>query len=390
MIKFFILSLLCFAAGLLIQQPDTFATIEVFHYRIYASLFTWAGCFFLLIFACKFLLLPFTCLQFFSKKYQQHKEVKKKSFIETIFQALINQNVENFEKLSNQAKKLFKPEEPLYWEIQTLLFPNKENYQQLTMFSQTVMGGIRGLFTYADSEGDFEQMHQLLKSLSPKQLATPWAQQALFQMAVQEKDWEEAFKNLKNLKPLLTKEEYYARQAVLLLLLGKTKEAYKADELQPAVAIAWAKENPKKALKILQPVWALNPNREVYQTLKKLNGELSEKDQIKQIKSLISANKHHRLSLLALADIYLSCKQPLKAKNQLDEFLSTHPFTRQVAQMMARVEREAWNHEEQAKAWEDKGNQIEEDDVWTCSECGNKFATWSGCCPSCHTFNSLK
>ncbi len=390
MIKLLILILCLTAMGLGIQQSDTFATVEITHYRFYASVFTWLACFFLGIFLFRLLLSPFKIVFGFNRKMKQKKEDKRKSFIETVFQALINQNVENFERLSNESKKFFTTEDPLYWEIQTLLFPTKENYQMLTTFPQTVLGGIRGLFRYADSEGDYQKMYQLLNSLSPQQLKTTWAKQALFQMAVQENDWEKALTKLKELKSVLNQKDYQSNQAGLLLLMGKIKEAYKLDSEHPAIAIAWAKANPKKALRILQKAWTVVPNWEIYLTLKKINEALKPKQQIHQIKDLVHNNAHHALSLLAMADIYLTHQEPVKAKVPLDEYLQSRSLTQTVAKMMAKIERDAWHHEEQAKEWEVKANQIEEENIWTCEECGAKFPSWHGCCPACHTFNSLR
>lgn len=390
MIKLILGILIFTTLGLTIQQSDTFVSVDFAGYHIYASLFTWIATLLAFIFCIKILLFPFRFFSFFNKKYQHHQEIKRRSFIEVVLQALINQNVENFERLSKEAKKLFKEDDPLYWEIQALLFPTKENYQNLTRFSQTIMGGIRGLFRYADSEGDYEKMHQLIAGLSPKQLKTPWALQALFQMAVQENDWDDALNNLKNLKPILSKLEYNFRRACLLFLTGKTKEAYYLDENQPAIAIAWAKENPKKAIKILRPVWNNFQNWEIYLTLKKMNEALPAKQQQKQIKELIADTKHSPLSLLAMADIYLTTQAPLNAKEELDEYLKSHTLTHQVAQMMAKVERDAWHHEEQAKEWEEKGNNLQTENAWTCTSCGYKSAEWHGCCPACHTFNSLR
>ena len=66
-------------------------------------------------------------------------------------------------------------------------------------FPQTTLGGIRGLFRAADTDGDLQQMRILLDGLPEKKKKTPWALQANFQLACQENNWEEALMYLKKM-----------------------------------------------------------------------------------------------------------------------------------------------------------------------------------------------
>lgn len=391
MIKLFILSTSLFILGYYITNSDTMITIVMDNYRLYGSIFTFIGCIFAVLWVWHLLFLPLRLLGIFRTRRKKIIEQKRHDVLLTVLLALTNQEVENFPDLLKKSEKLFGQESYIYWMIRCLLLPDEDSYHQLVKFPQTTLGGIRGLFRSADTEGDLQQMRLLLDGLPEKKKKSPWALQANFQLALQENNFEEALGYLKKMKSILTTEDFKHRYACCLYLCDDVKDAYKTDPFNPAIVIAFAKLNPKKSAQAFQKLWTKFPSWPAYEAYKDLTATLENKKRQALIKDLVASNPHHRLSLLALADIYLTTLEPIQAKKYLDEYLQSYSLTKQVALMQARVERDAWNHEEEARNWEDKATETEEDDTaWRCETCDYKSPTWHGLCPVCHTFNSLK
>ena len=391
MIKLFLLSAILFFLGFQITNSDTMMELQFENYRLYGSIFTFAGLIFAVLWCWHLLFLPFRLFGFLKKRHLKIKEQKRHDLILTVLLTLANQEMEAVPELLEKAEKLFGQESYIYWTIRCLLLPDEDSYHQLMQFPQTTLGGIRGLFRTANNDGDLQQMRLLLDGLPDKKKKTPWALQANFQLSCQENNWEEALVYLKKMKPILSTEDYNRRRATCLFLCDDVKSAYKTDPLNPAIAIAYAKQNPQKAGKIFQKIWQKNPCWPVYEAYKELLVSLDGKKRFSAIKNLVSENPYERLSLLALADMSLNNQEPIQAKKYLDEFLQSYALTKQVALMQARVERDAWNHEDKAREWEDKAVETEEDETaWACETCGYKSPSWHGLCPMCHTFNGLK
>lgn len=391
MIIKFIIAIICFGLGYFIKTPETMIGIDFFNYRIYGSIFNIIGLFFTLLCLWNLLFLPFRLIASIRKKRSIIIEQKKHDLLLNVLLALNNQDIENYADLLKKAEKFYKTDDYIYWMIRCLLIPDEESFIQMTKFPQTTMGGIRGLFHIANTDGDLQQMRTLLDGMPEKKKKSPWALQAYFQLCVQENDWENALKYLKDMKRILSKEDYDKRRACCLFLNGDVKEAYNLDPTNPEIVINYAKNNVKKAGKIFKRLWEKSPCWPVYEAYKDYLASSDTKTKQRAIKDLVSANLHERLSLLALADIYLNTQNPTEAKKYLDEYLQTYSLTKQVALMQARIERDAWNHEDQAREWEAKAPETEEDEVtWHCETCDYKSPTWHAVCPVCHTFNSFK
>lgn len=391
MIKFFIFSVISFFLGFVVDTPETMLTVEIENYRIYGSVFTFLGLILFVLFLWRLLISPIRLYKRLRNRHKKIIELKKHDLSLNVLLALTNQEIESFEDLLKKSEKLYGKENYIYWLIRCLLLPDEESYQQMMQFPQTTMGGIRGLFHVANHDGDLQQMRILLDGIPEKKKRTPWALQAYFQLAVQENDWENALKYLKDMKRILPKDEYNKRRACCLLLNGDIKAAYNLDPKNPSIVIAYARDNVKKAGKIFKKLWAKEPCWPVYEVYKEFLADQDAKVQQRAIKDLTSVNSHARLSLLALADIYIKTQDPVQAKKYLDEYLQNYSLTKQVALMQARVERDAWNHEEQAREWEAKAPETEEDETqWYCETCDYKSPTWHAVCPVCHMFNSFK
>ena len=221
MIKFLIFSGISFFLGFAIQNPETMLTLNVSHYRLYGSVFTFLGVILFVLFLWRLLISPIYIFKRLHNRRKKIIEQKKHDLSLNVLLALTNQEVENFEYLLNRSEKLYGKESYLYWMIRCLLIPDEESYHQMMQFPQTTMGGIRGLFHVANQGGDLQQMRALLDSMPENKKKSPWALQAYFQLCVQENDWENALQYLKDMKRILSKEEYNKRRACCLMQPGR-------------------------------------------------------------------------------------------------------------------------------------------------------------------------
>jgi hypothetical protein len=183
MIKLFLLSVVLFFLGFQITNSDTMMSVHFNDYRLYGSVFSFAGLIFAILWLWKLLFLPMHLLGILKKRHQKIKEQKKHDLLLTVLQAITNQEVELFPDLLKKNEKLFGQDSYIYWMIRCLLLPDENAYHQLMQFPQTTLGGIRGLFREADTQGDLQQMRLLLDGLPDKKKKTPWALQANFQLA---------------------------------------------------------------------------------------------------------------------------------------------------------------------------------------------------------------
>ena len=389
MILSFFLICILLGLGAVITNETFFITFTFRNYQVYLSVFTFIGLVMAVIWLWSLILLPFRLFHKFSLWRQKSKEDQKRLFLTSVLEALANQNKEQYPLLVKQSLHHFKKEEVIYWVILSLLQPSEEVYQKLLTFPSTVLGGIHGFLNMAEGMGNTTEMRNLLDSLPEKQKQVLWVKQAYFQLSLMEGDWEQACQYLESLKRVIPKSEYKRNYACCLMMMGQVDKAYKLDETQAPIILAKAKENPEKAVKILNKAWEKTPCQEIYNAFKMALVDKTDEEKMKAIKALVKQNKGNRFSLLALADMNLETGNAPKAKEILDEYLENFPLTQQVALMMAKAERKGWKHEAAALDWEKKALSLQEKTDWVCTHCGHASSKWEPVCSACHLFNGM-
>ena len=93
--------------------------------------------------------------------------------------------------------------------------------------------------------------------------------------------------------------------------------------------------------------------------------------------------------MLARADIDMELSNWARAKENLENYLNAYPLTRQVADMMATIERTGYHHEQLAQEWETKQTESEDDTLWLCTTCNHTVSSWQVLCPHCNAFDTL-
>lgn len=366
-------------------------TLSTSNYTISMSFILCIICLFVLLWFFSLLKKPIEWWQQIQNHKARKRQQKVSEYLSEVLTAFLGHHAELNSKLIHKAKQLYGADSKEFLLVSALLQPQPDVFKSLnsTEADTTKLVGLYGLIQEAEATGNFEQMADLLQQV-PKTLAnTPWVQHTKMRLALNQNDWSEALRLLNQAKPYLTKHKYRAQKACLLLKMGKIKEAYAADNTHPAVALAYAKFNPRKALKVLKKAWDVTPGWPIYQAFKNAVKTLPEKKQLKALLDLTRATRDNRASLLARADMDMDLQNWARAKENLEIYIRKYPLTRQVATMMATIERSGWHHEQAALGWERKAVEAEDDSLWLCQNCNHAANEWQILCPHCNAFDAL-
>ena len=324
------------------------------------------------------------------KSWRKEKiQIKREEFLPNLLTAFLAHDNTQTSILIKKAEELYGKTSREMMLVSALLTSQTSAFQALNQQETTKMAGLYGLIQQANAQGDFEEMQNLLKQVPRAQEKTPWVQQTKMQLALQHRDWKQALTLLEEGKKNFSKEIYRSHKACLLLKMGQLKEAYHLMPEHPAVALAYAKVAPKKAQQILEKAWHAAPCWQIYLAYKNTIKSLSENKRLKAILNLTRSTRDQRYSLLARADTDADLHHWARAKENLEIYLQNYPLTRQVADMMAYIERTGWHHEEIANEWERKAIESEDDSLWRCSACNHTVGEWQILCPHCNAFDSL-
>ncbi len=390
MIEALLLMIFLFGLGMIISNEMFFMTLSFWNHQIYLSAFTFVGLIVGILWVWSLFLLPIKWMKRWSLWRQKSKDVQKQNFLAQVLEALVNHNKEQYPLLVKGAYAHFTTEDIQYWVILALLQPTDEVYQKLLSFPSTVLGGIYGFLKSAKDFGNTTEMRTLLEALPEKERKVLWVRQAYLQLSYMEGDWKQALVFLEQLKQTFSKSDFIHQKACCLMMAGHIEKAYKLDSTQAPIILAYAQENPEKALKVLKKAWEIAPCWEIYQAFKKELSAKTEDEKIKETLKFVKSNRGNRFSVLALADMNMTIHNFSKAKEILQEYLESHPLTQQVALMMAECERSGWHHEEAASKWERKALNLQDKSGWICTHCGHTSTKWEALCPACHLFDVIR
>ncbi len=333
---------------------------------------------------------PFSWWGQFCAWRQNKKRNQKDSFLPTLLTAVLSHQSDKANVLVRESEKLYGKGSKEVLLVSALLEPQADVFNKLNQADQTKLAGLYGLIKEAEAKGDFEEMNALLQQVPKTQEKTLWVQQAKMFLALTHSDWKTALDILEQNKKQLSKSDYKSHKASLLLKLGRLKEAYALAPSHPAIVLTYAKTLPvRKAKAVLEKAWRVAPNWQIYLAYKQVIKPLPENKRLKSVLNLTRATRDQRYSLLARADMDTDLHNWARAKENLEIYLQSYPLTRQVANMMANLERTAWRHEDIANDWDRKAIESEDDSLWLCRNCGHTVGEWQILCPHCNAFDTL-
>jgi len=389
MLKFLLIIVTLFAAMLFFSSEAWDVTIQVLGYEVH---FSFAVALFFLVlfwFIWKILKKPFTWIKSFHGWRKNKLQQSKDAFVSQLLNTLANADCEEYPSLLSSAKKLYGAQSQNYLLLQSILRPDPNLFTQMTKDPSTFLTGTRGLVDEAMNQGDIAQAAQLLGTLNAKQQTLPWVLQTKWEIALIQNDWQTALKLLDVRRKLYDKETYLSYRACLLMKLGQIQEAYRLNPNNSGIAVAYARAFPKKAIKTLIAAWNRQPTWDIYLAYAQATASLPAVKRMKAILKLIKKNPRSRWALLACADMAIQTQQWQRAKENIEVYLQSYPLTKQVAGMMARIERDGYHHEENARDWDQKAVEAEDITGWVCSSCNHHLTEWQPICPHCNTLDVI-
>ena len=245
----------------------------------------------------------------------------------------------------------------------------------------TKLLGLRGLYIEAQRRDDAATARAVAERAAKAAPALAWAGQAVLDDRCAAADWSGALEALDHMKGALEKSDYRRKRAVLLTARAQALadidrdasraavlEAVKlAPDLVPAAAMAGrrlAESNEwRKARKILENAWTVNPHPDLAEAYANLRFGDSARERLTRMQKLAAKVPGQREGAIAVARAALDAREFATARAALAPYLSVP--TRRVATVMAEIEEAEHGDEGRVREWMSRAMRASGDPVWT-------------------------
>ncbi|HEY1310550.1 MAG TPA: heme biosynthesis HemY N-terminal domain-containing protein [Pseudolabrys sp.] len=257
----------------------------------------------------------------------------------------------------------------------------EQAFRAMTKRDDTKLLGLRGLYIEAQRRDDQQAARQAAEEAGKVRPAPAWAGQAVLDYRCAAADWAGALDALDHMKGALEKAPYRRQRAVLLtaraLALQEIDrdasraavlEAVKlAPDLVPAAALAGRRlaeaGEQRKARKILEKAWTINPHPDVAEAYANLRFGDSARERLARVQKLAGLMPGQLEGALAVAHAALDTREFTAARVALAPYLSAP--TRRVATVMAEIEEAEHGDEGRVREWMARAMRASGDPVWT-------------------------
>jgi HemY protein len=254
-------------------------------------------------------------------------------------------------------------------------------FREMTRRDETKLLGLRGLYIEAQRRNDADAARRAAEEAAGLRPAVAWAGQAVLDYRCAAADWAGALGALDHMKGALEKSEYRRKRAVLLVARAQALadvdrdtartlvlESVKlAPDLVPAVALAGRRlaesGEPRKARKILETAWAINPHPDIAESYADLRLGDSARERLARMQKLAGKVPGQLEGALAVARAALDAREFATARTALAPYLSAP--TRRVATLMADIEETEHGDEGRVREWMTRAMRASGDPVWT-------------------------
>lgn len=269
-------------------------------------------------------------------------------------------------------------------------------FRAMTRREDTKLLGLRGLFIEAQRRDDAQAARLAAEEAGKTSRVPGWAGQAVLDYRCAAADWAGALDALDSMKPAIDKADYRRKRAVLLtaraLALEESDrdgaraavlEAVKlAPDLVPAAAFAGRRlaesGDQRKARKILEKAWSINPHPDLAEAYADLRLGDSARERLTRTQKLASLVAGQLEGALAVARAALAAREFAVARAALAPYLSAP--TRRVATLMAEIEEAEHGDEGRVREWMARAMRAAGDPMWTAE--GTVSERWLPISPS--------
>jgi HemY protein len=253
-------------------------------------------------------------------------------------------------------------------------------FHAMTTREDTRALGLRGLYIEAQRRNDLEAAWRAAEKAAMLRPPVAWAGQAVLEYRCAAADWAGALDALDSMKGALAKPDYRRKRAVLLAARAQELEDTDRDssralvlesvklapDLVPAAALAGRRlaeaGDTRKARKVLEAAWAINPHPDLAESYADLRLGDSARERLARMQKLAGKVPDQIEGALAVARAALDAREFASARAALAPHLSTP--TRRVATLMAEIEAEHGD-EGRVREWMMRAMRASGDPVWT-------------------------
>jgi HemY protein len=254
-------------------------------------------------------------------------------------------------------------------------------FREMARRENTKLLGLRGLYIEAQRRNDSEAARRVAEEAARLRPAVGWAGQAVLDDRCAASDWAGALDALENMKSALERADYRRRRAVLLAARAQALEDIDRDtaralvlesvklapDLVPAAALAGRRlaesGEPRKARKILEAAWTLNPHPDIAESYANVRFGDSARERLARMQKLAAKVPGQLEGALAVARAALDAREFATAREALGPYLSAP--TRRVAALMAEIEEAEHSDEGRVREWMTRAMRASGDPVWT-------------------------
>jgi len=254
-------------------------------------------------------------------------------------------------------------------------------FRAMTKRDDTKSLGLRGLYIEAQRRDDAYAARRFAEEAANEAPAPAWAGQAVLDYRCAAADWAGALAALDHMKGELEKDDYRRKRAVLLTARALALEEIDRDgaraavlqavklapDLVPAAALAGRRlaeaGEARKARKILEKAWAINPHPDIAEAYANLRPGDSARERLARMRKLANLVPGQLEGALAVARAALDAREFAGARAALTPYLSAP--TRRVATLMAEIEENEQGDEGRVREWMSRAMRASGDPVWT-------------------------
>ena len=259
----------------------------------------------------------------------------------------------------------------------------KKAFERMLESPATRLLGMRGLYVEAVRWGDGEAAARYAAAANTAAPKLTWAAHALVEYRSQARDWMGALETIDRNRRngIIDKQAAKRQRAVILTGDGLEREQSHpevvranaleahglAPDLVPAACLAarllGRAGDLKKATRVLEATWKLDPHPEIAETYAHLRPGDSAKDRLSRIRELIKVRAHHPECALAAARAEIDAHDFAAARRTLEPFLAQTP-SRRVCLLVAELEQNEHGNAGASRAWLARAVAAPRDKAW--------------------------
>jgi HemY protein len=249
--------------------------------------------------------------------------------------------------------------------------------------AETRVLGLRGLFVEARRKGDAVAARAYVTKAVELAPGVGWANEAMLEIQSAERDWRGALAKLEQRVAHRSIDKATARRQRAVLLtadaldraekepeaaLSSALAALKlAPDLVPAAALAGrllaAKGNLRKAAKVLEANWKIEPHPDVAAVYLDLRQGDSTLDRLARAEALARLKPRHPQSILVVAETALAARDFARARRMLAPLLDDKPTVR-ACLLMADIEEAEHGTTAALRQWLGRASRAPRDPAW--------------------------